>query len=108
MSEEARRVLEKLVYEGEGFVDIIIYVKPEQQEAKLALEGDELVFYSTEPDVAGRPNAELVRYLASLLGIPTSRVEIVYGVRSGTKRVRIYEVDREAVIDVLLKALGKA
>lgn len=107
MSEEARQALEKLVYEGDGFVDVIIYVKPEQPEAKLTLEYGDLVFYSTEPPVAGRANAELVRYLASILGVPTSRIEIIYGARSTTKRVRIYEVDRETVIEALLRALGK-
>ena len=106
MSEERlRAILEKLVFEGDGFVDVIVYVKPEQRESRLAIEGDELIFYSVEPDVGGRPNADLTRYIASLLNIPTSRVEIVYGARGGTKRVRIYEVDKETVIEALLSAL---
>ena len=103
--ERIRQVLEKLVYEGEGFVDILIYVKPDQPQSKLVLEGDELVYYSEEPPVAGRANADLTRFLARLLNVPTSRVEIVYGARSNTKRVRIYEVDRETVIQALVEAL---
>ena len=97
----ARDVLEKLVFEGEGYVDLIVYVKPDQPESKLVLEGGELVYYSSEPPVQGRANADLIRFLARLLRVPTSRVEIVYGVRDRTKRVRIYEVDKDTVVEAL-------
>ncbi|WP_048192270.1 DUF167 domain-containing protein [Pyrolobus fumarii] len=108
MEEKIRSILEKHVYDGPGYVDIIVYVKPEQRESKLVLEGDDLVFHTVEPDVAGRPNADLVRYLAQLLNIPTSRVEVVYGTRDTTKRVRIYEVDRDTVIEALVKVLASS
>ncbi len=101
----AREALEKLVFEGDGYVDLVVYVKPDQPESKLVLEGGELVYYSSEPPVQGRANADLVRFFARLLGIPTSRIEIVYGVRDRTKRVRIYEVSKEEVVEALASSI---
>ncbi|NOZ89188.1 MAG: DUF167 domain-containing protein [Crenarchaeota archaeon] len=97
--------LRKLVTSGDGYVDILVYVKPESSFTGLRMEAGELVFYTDEPPLEGRANASLVRYIARLLGIPTSRVEIVYGQRSRTKRVRVYEVDEETVIQKIIEAL---
>ena len=100
--------LQKLVTEGNGYVDVTVYVKPEARFTGLRMETGELVFYTEEPPLEGRANASLVRFFARLLGVPTSRVEIVYGARSRTKRVRIYEVDRDTVIEKIIEALREA
>ncbi len=106
--ERVREALSRLVSEGNGFVDLVVYVKPEQRETKLVLEGGELVFYTEEPPLEGRANADLIRFLARALGVPTSRVEIVYGVRDRTKRVRIYEVTGEEVVEALSRVVQVA
>ena len=41
------------------------------------------------PPVDGAANAELIRFLAGLLGVPRRNVQIVSGERSRGKRVRI-------------------
>ena len=41
------------------------------------------------PPVEGRANEALCRYLASLMGIPASDVEVVSGVSARSKRVRV-------------------
>jgi len=102
---DPRELLEKLVEEGDGFVDLTVYVKPEQRETKLVVEYGELVFYTQEPPLEGRANADLIRFLANALRIPTSRIDIVYGWRDRTKRVRIREVSKEDVVEALSKVV---
>jgi len=51
--------------------------------------GDALRIRVAGPAVDGKANAELVRFLATHLGVPTRAVEIVRGHTSRTKVVRI-------------------
>lgn len=97
--------LRSLISSGKGYVDITIYVKPEARKTQLRMEAGELVFYTDEPPLEGRANASLVRYLARILGVSTSRIAIVHGQRSRSKRVRVYDVDEETVVAKLIEAL---
>ncbi|BEP17658.1 hypothetical protein PYJP_10100 [Pyrofollis japonicus] len=97
--------LRKLIQEGENYVDVTLYVKPEARFTGLKMETGELVFYTDEPPIEGRANASLVRFFARLLKVPTSRVEIVYGARSRTKKIRIHGVTADQVIEKIIEAL---
>ncbi len=87
--EDVMRVLQRFITEVEDGVEILVYVKPESRFTGFRVEVGDLVFYTTEPSVAGRDNASLVNHLSRLLGISPSLIEIVEGVRERTKRVRV-------------------
>ncbi len=97
--------VKKHVLEGRDFVDIIVFVKPDSRFTGLRLEAGELVFYTEEPPIEGRANASLVRYLSRVLGVQTRSIEIVYGVRSRSKRVRVKGLDAETAVYKLIEAL---
>ncbi len=103
--DELERIVLKYLSEGEGFVDLIIYVKPQSNRTELAVEAGDLVFYTKEPAEKGRANASLIHYLSRILGVPISRIEIVRGVRDRLKRVRIRDVKIEEVLNKIAKAL---
>ena len=105
MSMDIEKVVRKHVCAGKGFVDIEVYVKLESGEAKLVVEGDDLVFYTDEPPLQGRANASLIRYLSRVLHLSPSKIDVVYGVRERLKRVRIYDVDFEQVVEKLVAVL---
>jgi uncharacterized protein (TIGR00251 family) len=100
--------LRKLITEGSGFVDIQVYVKPEARFTGLRMEAGELVFYTEEPPLQGRANASLIRFFSRLLGVQPSKVDIVYGHRSRTKKVRVYDIDAETLIQKIIEALREA
>lgn len=97
--------IKRHILEGEGFVDITVFVKPDSRFTGLKLEAGELVFYTEEPPIEGRANASLVRYLSRVLGVQTRSIEVVYGVRSRSKRVRVRGLDAETTVYKLMEAL---
>jgi len=105
VSMDIEKVVRKHVCAGKGFVDIEVYVKLESGETKLVVEGDDLVFYTDEPPLQGRANASLIRYLSRVLHLSPSKIDVVYGVRERLKRVRIYDVDFEQVVEKLVAIL---
>lgn len=100
--------LKKHILEGNNYTDVLIYVKPESSFTGLRMELGELVFYTDEPAIQGRANASLIRFFSRLLRIPSSRIEIVHGARSRTKRIRIHGVSAEEVTAKIIEALREA
>ncbi len=69
-------------------VEIHVHVVPRAAVSAVAgLHGDRLKIRLQAPPVEGRANRELVRFLARRLGIPASRITILSGTASRTKRV---------------------
>ena len=97
--------IRSLLEEIDGKVRLTVYVKPEAQRTALTLEGDELVFYTREPPIEGRANADLVRFLASVLGVSGKQIEIIHGWRSRVKVVEIRGLDAETVSSRLAEAV---
>ena len=106
MVKEYEELLCKHITEGENYVDIIIHVKPESNETRLSIESGELVFYTREPAEKGRANASLVHFLSKVLGLPISKIDIIYGVRSRTKRIRVYDVKPDQILSKIAKAIA--
>lgn len=106
MIEEYEEVLYRYVSEGGNHVDITIHVKPGSNETRLVVESGELIFYTREPAEKGRANASLVHFLSKVLGLPISKVDIVYGIRSRVKRVRIYDAKLDQVLPKIAKAIA--
>ena len=105
MDEDIRNKLVKNLQETVNGIILTIYVKPDSIKEKLVLEGDELVYYTEEPPVKGRANATLIRFLSRALGISSSKIAIVYGTRSRSKRILIRDIDIDKLVDALSKHL---
>jgi uncharacterized protein (TIGR00251 family) len=70
---------------------IEVFVKPNQPKFKIALEGDEIVVYSTEEPAKGKVNKEIIKELSKLFHV---QVEMTAGATSRQKHL-------------LLKGMGK-
>lgn len=102
--ENLLRIIRKNLSEtGEG-VTLIIRVETGSSENYLTIEGDELVFKTREISES-RLNAILVGFLSRELKIPSSRIDIVYGHRSHTKRVLLREIGIEDLEGKLLRVI---
>ncbi len=86
---------------------IKIYVKPSSSKEKLSLEGDELVFYATEPPIHGRANASLIKFFSKKLNISSSMISIKYGSRSKSKILEIYSEKPEEIVKKIKKLIVK-
>lgn len=60
----------------------------------------------TAPPVEGKANQALVNFLAKILDVPKSRVEIVAGETGRDKLVSVVDMDAETVHDRILKNLS--
>ncbi len=80
-----------------GGVRLTLHVQPRASRTGLAgLHGDAIKVRLAAPPVDGAANAELVRFLAGLLGVARSAVEIVSG---ETGRRKVVVVQGVAVAD---------
>ena len=108
MTTDVKNILSKKVSEGQNYVDITIVVKPQSNSTKLVIEGEDLVFYTVEPAEKGRANASLIRFLSRTLKLPLSKIDIVYGIRDTTKRIRVYDITLDELLDKISKAVELA
>jgi uncharacterized protein len=70
---------------------VTIHVVPRARKTELAgTHGDAIRIRIAAPPADGAANAELLRYLAEVLGVPRSRVRIVSG---ATGRRKVVEVE---------------
>jgi len=97
----SEELLEKIVEEINGGVRLRVYVKPGSNKTALVVEEDELVFYTDEPPVQGRANASLKKFIAKAVGVNTSRVEIVRGLKDRVKTIVIRDVSKDRVVKAL-------
>ena len=107
MSEEIREKIYKLLTESKDGVVINLYVKPGSDKDALVLEGDELVFYTTEIPEKGRANAALIRFLSRIAGLPISKIDIIYGLKDRTKRVLVKDISIDQLVDRLVNVISK-
>ena len=70
--------------------------------------GDALKVKVAAPPVDGRANRAVVELLADVLGVPESRVNVVSGQASRSKRLQIEGVDPDAVQRTLDGLVGRA
>lgn len=76
-------------WRGDDLV-LAIHLQPGSARDTLAgIHGERLKIKITAPPVDGRANDHLIHYLARLFDVPCSRVELLAGHGSRSKRVRI-------------------
>ena len=59
----------------------------------------------TAPPVEGKANAALIEFLADILDVPRSKIEILAGERQRDKLVSILDIDASTVQEKILKAI---
>jgi len=97
----------KLIQNSDG-IRLRIYVRPRaRRDAILGIHGDALRVGVTSPPVEGAANRALKRFLASVLAISPSKVEIVSGRTSRHKTVKITGVSVDRVRTLLLRDEGE-
>ena len=79
---------------GDNHVSFLVRVAPRAQRTKFAglmQDGANTIFRIAvaAPPIDGRANAELISWLASLLDVPRSAIEVASGEHSRNKRVRV-------------------
>ncbi len=78
------------VRELEGGVEIAIHAQPRASRSEVVgLHGDALKVRLAAPPVDGAANAELIRVMAKVLGVPKSSVEVTRGHSGKRKVVRV-------------------
>lgn len=79
-------------------VEIAIRVQPGARRTELAgRHGDEIKIRVAAPPVEGRANDALIKFIADRIDVPPSRVHIVAGETSRSKRVLVEGVRSDAV-----------
>ncbi len=105
--EEVKEKIIRCLEERKDGVLLTIYVKPGSNRDELVLEADELVYYTSEPPVKGRANASLIRFLSRTLGLPNTKIDIVYGTREKLKKILIRDTSLEQVADKIALYISK-
>jgi uncharacterized protein len=78
-----------------------IFVKPNSSKFKIAVDGEEVVVYSTEEPVKGKVNKEIIKEASKLLGF---RAEIISGLTSKQKLL-LFRGTTKAQLDARLNSL---
>ena len=83
----------KLVEAKEGIV-VSVFVKPKQAKYSIAIDGDDILIFSTEEPVKGRVNKEILKVLSKLF---KSELEIISGSTSRQKQILIRNLEKNEV-----------
>ncbi len=93
-----------MLKESNGAVTLTIKVVPRASKNQVAgMEGDAIKVRLNAPPVEGKANDALVEFLADILNVARSQIEIVTGQTSRHKVVRIRGVTAKIIEDNLLK-----
>jgi uncharacterized protein (TIGR00251 family) len=93
------------IAEKDGTLRFEVHAKPKARKSAVrGVREDAVEIAIAAQPVDGAANAELVRFLAELLGVPKRSVEIVRGDASQTKLLAVSGVDRETLLRRLFPA----
>lgn len=88
---------------ADGSILLTLYVQPRASRNELAgLHGDAMKLRLTTPPVDGKANKAVVAFLAKLLKIPKSSVQIISGLQSRSKRIALTGITEQQVRSVLM------
>ena len=87
------------LHDGKKGSALAIRVTPRASHNKIVeVMGDGTIkIHIAAPPVDGEANEQLVKYLAEILNIPRSRIEIVAGVSGRDKLISVLDMDAETV-----------
>jgi uncharacterized protein (TIGR00251 family) len=99
------RIPRGVVEQGPDGALLTLNVVPRASRTALVCEGEGLKLRVAAPPVDGEANAEVVRFLCKLLGVPKADVAILSGFRGRSKRVLIRGHAEARVRELLAAAL---
>ena len=86
---------------------VAVHVVPRARASAVAgRHGDAIKVRIAAPPVDGAANAELVRFVAERLGVPSSLVTIAHGAGGRRKTVEVRGLESRAVREALLARVG--
>lgn len=86
------------ISEGDGAVRFAVHAQPRASRTELAgSHGDAIKIRLAAAPVEGAANAELVGFLAKLLGVPKSAVRVVTGQHARRKTIEVMGLDAATV-----------
>ena len=93
------------LHSGERGAALAVRVTPRASKNEIVgvLDDGTIKVHLTASPVEGKANEALIRFLAGVLDIPKSRVEVVAGARGRDKIIAVIDMDAEA----LQKKIGK-
>ncbi|MGD0874196.1 MAG: DUF167 domain-containing protein [Acidimicrobiales bacterium] len=94
-----------------GAVGIVLRVRVQPGAGRSSVTGrygDALAVKIAAPPVGGRANSQCVEFVADLLGVRKSQVEIVSGEKGRLKRVRVVDIDPEQARGAIERELRSA
>ncbi len=99
------------LHDGQGGAALTIRVTPRARRTEIAgvLEDGTLRIRVTEPPVEGKANRALVKFLAKVLGVRSSRIQIVAGEKGLDKIVSVLDLtaqEAEARIERWMASQG--
>src|SRR3990167_2965963 len=92
---------------GEGWVILRVYIQPRSSKDEIAgIHGETaLKIRLTSPPVEGAANSACIEFLANILGIRKSQIEIASGQKSRIKQIKITGIPLEEVGEKIFKYL---
>ncbi len=86
---------------------LVVRIQPRASKNGIVIQSDgSLKIRLTAPPVDGAANEALVKFLAEILGVGRSQIEIISGHTSREKRIRISGRDLVSVLDLLNRSGG--
>jgi hypothetical protein len=94
--------------EKDGFLMVRVKVQPRSSRNQLVVDSDGgLKIKVHAPPVEGKANEECRRFLASVLGVSKSDVEILRGGTSRTKVLRVGRLNQQAFHELICREILK-
>ena len=96
------------LHDGKRGSALAVRVTPRASDNKITevLHDGTVKIHIAAPPVDDKANEELVKFLADILGVPKSRIEIVAGVTGRDKLISVIDMDAESVHKRILAYLG--
>lgn len=87
------------LHDGKKGAAIAVRITPRSSRNQImgVLHDGTIKIHITAAPVEGEANAELVKYLSGILGIPKSRLEIVAGATGRDKLISVLDMDAETL-----------
>ena len=96
------------LHDGKRGSALAVRVTPRASDNKIAevLNDGTVKIHIAAPPVDDKANEELVKFLAEILAVPKSRIEIVAGVTGRDKLISVLDMDAETVHKRIVAYLG--
>jgi len=96
------------MHDGKHGAALAVRVTPRSSRSQIVevMHDGTVKIHIAAPPVEGRANEELIKFLADVLGVAKSRIEIVAGVNGRDKLVSVLNMDTKVVHDKIIEHLG--